>query len=254
MRLKGRNALITGATGGIGAATAREFAREGAAGLGIHYTRSKDRADALASELRELGARSVPLRADLGSREAARGMVDAFVREFGRIDALVCLAGHPFRRDEWFSDFESLTEAQVEAPLRTDLLGTIFTVQAAIPRFKAQASGTIVLTGSSAAITGDVVGISYLVAKAAILALTKGLAQYLGRYDVHVNAIAPGAVTTEAMASLTRGEESDLERETAMGRMGSPMEIARKIVFLCSDDASFITGATLVVDGGVAMR
>lgn len=254
MRLKGKHALITGASGGIGAATAREFAREGVVGLGIQYTRSRERAESLASEVRDLGARPLLLPADLGSREAAKSLVDAFVREFGRIDALVCLAGHPFSREDWFADFESLTDAQLEGPLRTDLLGSVHAIQAAIPVFKRQSSGSIVLTASSPAITGDAVGISYLVAKAAILGLTKALAQSLGRFGVHVNAIAPGAVSTDSMSSLTKEEESELSKETALRRLGDPREIARKIVFLCSDDASFITGATIVVDGGVAMR
>ena len=135
-----------------------------------------------------------------------------------------------------------------------DLLGSVFAAQVAVPVMRKQRGGAIVLVGSTPAITGDVAGIPYFVAKAGVLALTRGLAQLLGPHNVHVNAIAPGAVDTDAMAGLSQKDAKSLAQEAALKRRGTPQEIARKAVFLCSDDASFMTGVTLVVDGGYAMR
>ena len=253
-KLNGRFALITGASGGIGRATAVEFAKEGARGVGLQYARNAQAAEALAKEIREVGAEPLPLQADVSNRDQAHGMVERFVGRFGRLDAVVCYAGHPFLKGEWDADFGDLTEEAFRGPLRIDLLGSVFTTQAAMAVMKKQRAGAIVLIGSTPAITGDRVGIPYYVAKAGVLALTKGLAQILGPYNVHVNAIAPGAVDTEAMAGLTKAEMGALAEEVALKRRGAPLEIARKAVFLCSDDASFMTGTTLVVDGGYAMR
>ena len=115
-------------------------------------------------------------------------------------------------------------------------------------------SGSIVLVGSTPAITGDTVGITYLLAKAGILALTRALAQVYGPYNVRVNAIAPGSIRTQPMEDLTDREMRPLLAETALKRLGTPEDIATTAAFLCSDAASFMTGVTLVVDGGYAMR
>jgi 3-oxoacyl-[acyl-carrier protein] reductase len=252
--LDGRFALITGASGGMGRATAIEFAKEGARGIGLQYSRSRAKAQAVAREVARLGAEPLVLKADVARREAAHGMVHAFVRRFRRLDALVCYAGHPFRREEWFADFVDLPEEAFHGPLHVDLLGSVYAAQAAAVVMRKQRSGAIVFIGSTPAITGDVAGISYFLAKAGVLALTRGLAQALGPFDVHVNAIAPGAIDTEAMAGLTRADRDALAQEAALKRRGTPQEIAKKAVFLCSDEASFMTGVTLVVDGGYAMR
>ena len=252
--LEGRYALITGASGGMGRATAVEFAKEGAKGIGLQYSRNRAAAESVAKEVRGHGAEPLLLPADVSDRKACHGIVRTFVERFRRLDALVCYAGYPFRRETWFADFEVLTEEAFLGPFRVDLLGSVFAAQAAVPVMKKQRSGAIVLVGSTPAITGDVAGIPYFVAKAGVLALTRGLAQLLGPHNVHVNAIAPGAVDTEAMAGLPKEEAASLAKEAALGRRGEPLEIARKAVFLCSNDASFMTGVTLVVDGGYAMR
>jgi len=117
-----------------------------------------------------------------------------------------------------------------------------------------QRSGKIVFVASTPAITGDEVGYSYLIAKSGVLGLTKAAAQYLGPYNVHVNAIAPGSIDTEAMGVLTSKERKELAKYSALKRLGTAKEVARKAVFLCSEDSDFLTGMTLVVDGGYAMR
>lgn len=254
MMLKGKVALITGASGGIGRATAVEFAREGARAIGVHYASSPDRAAKVVEEVRRLGAEARALRADVGKPDEARGLVEAVVEAWGGLDILVCYAGHPFRRREWFAPFEELTPEDLMGPLRTDLLGSIYCCQAAARFMKPRGTGRIVLVASTPAITGDRVGISYLIAKAGVLGLTRALALYLGPSNIHVNAVAPGSIQTEAMAGLTEEERRALASEAALGRLGRPEEVARKVVFLASDDSAYTTGHTLVVDGGYALR
>lgn len=254
MSLKGKVALITGASGGMGRATAVEFAREGVRALGVHYSSSADRAERVVEEVRRLGTEARALRADVSRPDEARGLVEAVVKAWGTIDVLVCYAGHPFRRREWFAPFEELTSEDLMAPLKTDLLGSIYCCQAAAGHMKSRKAGRIVLVASTPAITGDVVGISYLIAKAGILGLTRALALHLGPSNIQVNAVAPGSIQTEAMAGLTDEEKRELATEAALKRLGTPEEVARKVVFLSSEDSAFTTGHTLVVDGGYALR
>jgi len=253
-RLDSKAILITGASGGLGRATALEVAREGARFVGVHYSRNKGHAEAVASGVKGLGATPVLLGARVERRAEAHRLVQRFVKASGRLDALVCFAGHTFLRGQWFAKFEDLTEGELLPPVRTDLLGSVFAAQAAGRVMRRQRSGSIVFVGSTPAITGDTVGISYLLAKAGILALTKALAQVYGPHNIHVNAIAPGSIRTRPMRDLTDRELQALVEEAALKRFGTPEEIAMKAAFLCSDEASFMTGMTLVVDGGYAMR
>ena len=253
-RLNGKAILITGASGGLGEATALEVARQDARYVGIHYARNRSRASRVAKQVKALGAVPILLGARVEDRDDAHRMVGEFFRAAKRLDAIVCFAGHPFSRKEWFANFEDLTEGQLLAPWRTDLLGSVFVAQAAASVMKKRRSGSIVLVGSTPAITGDRVGITYMVAKAGVLALTRGLAQIYGPHNVHVNAIAPGSIRTRGRGDLTDEEVRPLIDEAALNRLGTPEDIAKKAAFLCSDDASFMTGVTLVVDGGYAMR
>jgi len=252
-RLDGRVALVTGGSGGIGRATALALARDGA-DIVLQYRGNRSRADSAAGEIRAHGRRAVAVRADLGEAPAGRELVEEARRAMGRLDVIVCLAGHPFVREEWFKPFADLTEAEVRRPIEVDLLGSLFVVQAAIPHLIRSGHGSVVLAGSTPALTGDTVGIPFLVAKAGLLALTRALAQLYGPKGVRVNAVALGSIATEAMEALTPDERRDLADEPALKRWGTPEEVARVIAYLASDDASYVTGATLVVDGGYALR
>ena len=253
MQLAGKVALVVGGSGGMGSATCREFATEGAH-VAVHYGRSKAAALAVVRDLERFGVRSVALRADVTKKGEAVRLVRETVRGLGGLDALVVYAGHPFHTAEWYAPYESLPEAAFRKTLDLDLLGAVFVTQAAVPHFKAQRAGKIVLVGSTAPITGDVAGFTYLVAKGGVLALTRALAQYLGPYGVHVNALAPGTVATAPMEALPPDERKKLIEEAALKRIGTPQEIARKAVFLSSPDSDYLTGQTLIVDGGYAMR
>jgi 3-oxoacyl-[acyl-carrier protein] reductase len=253
MRLAGTVALVVGGSGGLGAATCRELAKEGAK-VAVHYSRSTAAAKAVVRDIEGLGRTAVAVRADVTKRTEARRLVTETVNALGGLDALVVFAGHPFRAEEWFAPYEDLSEEAFRGPIDVDLMGAIFMTQVAVPHFKKQRSGRIVLVGSTPPITGDVAGFTYLVAKAGVLALTRALAQYLGPYNVHVNALAPGTIATVPMEALPPKERRKLVAEAALKRVGTPEEIARKAVFLCSPESDYMTGQTLVVDGGYAMR
>src|SRR2546428_3824382 len=201
--LEGRTALITGASGGMGRATAIEFAKEGAKGIGLQYSKNRVAAESVAKAVRAYGAEPVLLQADVSNRDECHGIVTTFVDRFRRLDALVCYAGYPFRKETWFAEFESLTEEAFLGPLRVDLLGSVFAAQAAIPVMRKQRRGAIVLVGSTPAITGDVAGDPVFVAQAGGLARPRGAAHLLRPDNVHGNASAPRALGTEALAGLS---------------------------------------------------
>src|SRR2546426_4737223 len=164
--LEGRTALITGASGGMGRATAIEFAKEGAKGIGLQYSKNRAAAESVAKAVREHGAEPVLLQADVSNRDECHGIVTKFVDRFRRLDALVCYAGYPFRKETWFAEFESLTEDAFLGPFRVDLLGSVFAAQAAVPVMRKQRRGAVVPLGSAPAVTGGGGGGSPFVADA----------------------------------------------------------------------------------------
>jgi len=253
-RLDGRIALVTGGSGGIGRAAVLALANEGA-DVALQFNRGKEAAESTVAQVQKLGRRGIASQADVSDTNACQRFVHSTVRSFGRIDIVACFAGHPFRREEWYKPFEELTPDEIQRPIAVDLLGSAYIAQAAAPSMAAQGHGSIILVGSTPALTGDTVGIPYLVAKGGILALARALAQVYGPKGVRVNALALGSIATEVTKRGTRPSDREaLAQEPALRRWGTPEEVARVVVFLASDDASYITGQTIVVDGGYALR
>lgn len=251
--LDGRVAIVTGGSGGIGRATALALAREGA-DIVVQYRSGKAKAEEAARTISALGRRGLAVAADVSDPEECHHLAEEALKVRRKVDILVCMAGHPFRREEWFKDFARLLPEEIRRPLEVDLLGSVFMAQAVLPAMVRAGRGAILFTGSTPALTGDVVGIPYLVAKSGLFALTRALSQAYGPKGIRVNALALGSIDSEAMGALSAEEKRALAEEPALRRWGRPEEVARTVVFLASEDASYITGQTIVVDGGYALR
>ncbi len=245
--LTGRAALITGGGRGIGAAIARELAREGC-DVALVDLDAFEAADTVAREIRGSGRRALAIQADVTSLAAAEASVQAVVGEFGRLDILVCNAGITRDAVVW-----KLTEEAWDQVLAVNLKGSFAYCRAAAPVFRAQRSGRIVTIASINGLRGKAGQANYAASKAGMVALTKTVARELGPAGVTVNCVAPGMVRT-GMAELLAPEIRDRAiAETAVGRIAEPEDVAGMVAFLCSDRARHLTGTVIQVDGGQYM-
>ena len=254
-RLTGKVAIVTGSSGGIGRATVKAFAREGA-DVVIHYRSNEKEANVLKEEVAALGRRSLLARVDFTDmkhvQSEVQNMVDSTIKEFGRIDVLVNLAGYP-ARGEWNKKLFELTAEDFFKPLNVDLFGSFLCARAVAPHMIRQEKGVIVNVSSTPALSGHDRGFAFTVAKAGIIGLTKALAFELSPF-VRVNTVALGNVETAWTLELNKEELSVAREENLVKRFGSQEEVARTLVFLCSDDSSFLNGQTLVLDGGTTLH
>ena len=240
--------LITGASRGIGAACARRFARDGWR-VAVHYYKSEPEALALAEELRAAGAEAVPVRGDLSDPAQAARAVEGAQAALGHLDALVCNAGVALP----VQLLTDTTDDQWRRVMGTDLDGVFFTLRAAIPGMVSRKRGAIVTVSSMWGVTGGSCEAPYSAAKAGVIGLTKALAKELGPSGIRVNCVAPGAIETDMTAFLTPEDRAALAGETPLGRMGAPEEVAEAVRFLAGEEARFITGQVLRVDGGMVI-
>lgn len=251
MLLKDKTAIITGASGGIGSATALEFAKEGAKAIGVHYSTSEAKAIDVVNRIKELGSNAIALKADVSKAYEVKAMIQKFVDKFKRIDAIVTFAGYPISRDSWFANPLDLSDEDLDKPWNVDLKGSYHCIRYVVPYMKKQNYGKIILISSTPAIEGDATGLQYTIAKSSIRILVKSLAPVLGKYNINLNAIAPGSIATEAnIKSYKKSEVDELIKNIPLGRFGNLEEIAKVAAFLASDNSSYITGQTIVVDGG----
>lgn len=240
--------LITGASRGIGAACARRFAQDGWK-VAVHYYKSEAEALALAEELRAAGAEAVPVRGDLSDPAQAARAVEGAQAALGHLDALVCNAGVALP----VQLLTDTTDDQWRRVMGADLDGVFFTLRAAIPGMVSRKRGAIVTISSMWGVTGGSCEAPYSAAKAGVIGLTKALAKELGPSGIRVNCVAPGAIETDMTAFLTPEDRAALADEAPLGRMGTPEEVAEAVRFLAGEEARFITGQVLRVDGGMVI-
>lgn len=254
-QLSGKAAIITGSSGGIGRTTAMIFARQGA-DVVIHYRSKESDAKELVEKITEIGRKALVAKVDFNdvshAKDEVQKMVDLTINEFGRVDILVNLAGYP-ARGEWNKKLFELTSEDFFKPLNVDLFGSFLCARAVGPHMMRQEKGVIVNVSSTPALAGHDKGFAFTVAKAGIIGLTKALAYELAPF-VRVNTVALGNVETSWALELSSEELSNARNENLIRRFGSQEDIARVLVFLCSDDSSFINGQTIVLDGGTVLH
>src|SRR5438067_4064892 len=236
--LEGKTALVTGASRGIGRAIASELASAGATVV-IGYRSGKDEAEALASEL---DARAV--QADVSNADDARRLVE----EAGDIDILVNNAG--LTRDGLLA---RMSDDDWRVVIETNLSSVFYTCRAVCRPMMKKRAGSIVNVSSIVGVHGNWGQTNYAASKAGIIGFTKSLARELGSRNIRANVVAPGYVTTQLTDVLPEDVMAAMIGNTPLGRAGQPTDVAGAVRFLCSDEASFITGEVLLVDGGMGM-
>jgi 3-oxoacyl-[acyl-carrier protein] reductase len=244
LTLEGKRAIVTGGSLGIGAAIARELARQGA-NVALNYRRHDAEARQVVAEIEALGRKGLAVQADVASFADAQRMVAQVAEAFGGLDILVNNAG--VNRDGviW-----KMTERQWDEVLDTNLKGYFNYIRAVVEIFRAQNSGKIVNITSINGLRGKFGQTNYSAAKAGIIGLTKALARELGRSNVNVNAVAPGLIETDMMRDAPPKVIEAALAEIVLGRLGKPEEVAAVVAFLCSEAARHITGHVIEVDGG----
>jgi 3-oxoacyl-[acyl-carrier protein] reductase len=247
MRLKGKVAIVTGSAKGIGRAIALEFAKEGASVI-VNYSKSETAAEELA---KKIGSKAIAVKADVSNKEDAEKLIRDAIKKFGRLDILVNNAGHS-SDSAWFAKLDDIDDSLWYSALDIDLKGTFLCSRAASRIMLKQGSGKIVNISSIPALVGDEKGLVYTIAKAGVLGLTKALARMLVP-KVQVNAMVLGSIKTGWIDWLDKKELDGIMSAIPLKRLGKPEDVAKLAVFLASSDSDFITGQSVVIDGGETM-
>ena len=242
--LKGKGAIVTGGSLGIGAAIAIELGREGA-NVAVNYRRHDTEAKQVVAEIEKLGAKGLAVKADVSSYNDAIKMVQQVQETFGRLDILVCNAGITWDGVIW-----KMTEEQWDTVIGVNLKGYFNYNKAAAMVFKDQKYGKIVNVSSINGLRGKFAQSNYAASKGGEIALSKSLARDLGAFNVNVNVVAPGMVLTDMMDNLAPEFKNKALAETVIGRFATPEDCAHLVAFLCSDLSRHITGEVIKIDGG----
>jgi 3-oxoacyl-[acyl-carrier protein] reductase len=246
MRLKDKKAIVTGAGQGIGRSIALRMAQEGADVVIAEWNLVTG--NQTHKEVEALGRKALFVKVDVANRIEVQNMVAEILRAWGRIDILVNNAG--FDRG---ATLLKVKEEDWDAVLGVHMKGTMNCIQAVAPHMIEHQYGKIVNISSIYGKSGGIAAISYSAAKAGIIGLTKSVARELGGYQINVNVVLPGLILTPTIAKMAEKYRNMIIERTPLGRIGQPEEVASVVAFLASDEASFVTGATIEVSGGSSM-
>jgi 3-oxoacyl-[acyl-carrier protein] reductase len=246
-KLKDKTAIVTGASRGIGEAIALRLASEGA-NVAICASRSTEAAEAVAEKIRASGNQAIVQQTDVSQSESVDTLIKTTLDAWGKIDILINNAGITrdnllmrMKKDEW------------DAVLDVNLKGAYHCIKAVTrPMMKAR-SGRIINISSVVGLMGNAAQINYAASKAGLIGLTKSVAKELAGRNITANVVAPGFIPTEMTAKLTDDLQEKLIAQIPLGKLGSPEDVAAAVAFLASDDAAYMTGQVLVVDGGMVM-
>ena len=246
-RLDGKRALVTGSSRGIGRAAAEALAAAGAS-VALNYARSAEEAEEAAEAVRRLGVEALVLQADVADTAAVTAMFAELGERLGGVDVVVNNAA--ITRDGYVMLMPLEAWDEVVA---VNLRGAFWCARQALRSMIRKKWGRIVNVVSPAALVGKDGAANYAAAKGGLVSFTKSLAREVGRYGITVNAVCPGLIETRMIADLPAPERSRFHDQIALGRFGEPLEVAHAIRFLASPAAGYVTGTTLVVDGGLTM-
>lgn len=246
-KLEGKVALVTGASRGIGRSIALELAREGA-DIAINYAGNQALANEVAGEIEGLGRKAFVIQANVADSETVTNMVKAVISEFGKLDILVNNAG--ITRDNLIM---RMKEEDWDSVIDTNLKGVFLCTKAVARQMMKQKSGRILNISSVVGVSGNAGQANYVAAKSGVIGLTKTTARELAPRGITVNAIAPGFIETDMTDQLAEDLQKQMLGQIPLGRFGQTEDIAKTAVFLASDDAGYITGQTILVDGGMVM-
>ncbi|MBD5152996.1 MAG: 3-oxoacyl-ACP reductase FabG [Oscillibacter sp.] len=240
----GKTAFVTGGSRGIGRAIVRQLSAEGYA-VGINYLQSREQAEDLAAEIQQQGGEALAAQADVADRAAVTAAIREVEAALGPIDLLVNNAG--IAQNDLFQDTPEELWRRMFA-VHAD--GAFHTIQAVLPHMLHEKAGCIVNISSIWGLRGASCEVAYAASKAAVIGLTRSLAMELAPSHIRVNCIAPGVIRTDMVEGLGEETIASLVDQTPAGRLGTPEDIAKAVAFLAREDADFITGQVLTVDGG----
>lgn len=246
-RFDGKSAIVTGASRGIGREIALLLAKEGAR-VAVNYSGSKDKADDVVKSITESGGEAFAIQADVSDADGVKNMVDKTLEIFGSIDILVNNAG--ITRDNLLM---RMKEDEWDDVININLKGVFLCTKGVTRQMMRQRAGRIVNVASIVGVSGNPGQANYVAAKAGVIGFTKTAAKELASRNINVNAVAPGFITTDMTDALSEEVKNQMLSVIPLGKLGRPEDVARTVLFLLSEDAVYITGQTIHVDGGMVM-
>lgn len=245
--LQGKNVLVTGASRGIGRSIALELASKGA-NVVINYAGSEEQAQAVVEEVQKFGVKSFKIQADVSQEADVKTMVKEVISELGGLDILVNNAG--VTKDNLLM---RMKKEEFDQVIDINLKGVFLCTKAVTRHMMKQRSGKIINVASIVGVSGNPGQANYVAAKAGVIGMTKSVAQELASRNILVNAVAPGFISTDMTDALTKEQQEAILSRIPLAKLGTPEDVANVVRFLASDDANYMTGQTLHIDGGMVM-